>query len=160
MGTIDGFLIAIDAKGGRPIWKVPVGDPKAGYSITHAPLVVKDKVIVGVAGGEYGIRGFIAAYDAATGKEDWRFNTIPGPGEPGHETWTGDSWQHGGGSAWVTGSYDPALNMVYWGVGNPGAECRFQRSNTKRMVKSRHRRSQPPSRRLLKHPERNGVWQA
>jgi len=122
MGTIDGFLIAIDAKGGRPVWKVPVGDPKAGYSITHAPLVVKDKVIVGVAGGEYGIRGFIAAYDAATGKEAWRFNTIPGPGEPGHETWTGDSWQHGGGSAWVTGSYDPALNMVYWGVGNPGAD--------------------------------------
>ncbi|HXP87738.1 MAG TPA: PQQ-dependent dehydrogenase, methanol/ethanol family [Bryobacteraceae bacterium] len=122
MGTIDGRLIAIDAKGGRPIWNVPVGDPKAGYSVTHAPLVVKDKVIVGVAGAEYGIRGFIAAYDAATGKEVWRFNTIPGPGEPGHETWTGDSWQHGGGSAWVTGSYDPALNMIYWGVGNPGAD--------------------------------------
>jgi alcohol dehydrogenase (cytochrome c) len=122
MGTIDARLIAIDAKGGRPIWSVQVADPKLGYSLTHAPLVVKDKVIVGLAGAEYGIRGFIAAYDAATGKEAWRFNTIPGPGEPGHETWTGDSWQHGGGSAWITGSYDPSLNLVYWGVGNPGAD--------------------------------------
>jgi alcohol dehydrogenase (cytochrome c) len=122
MGTIDARLIAIDAKGGRPIWNIQVGDPKLGYSLTHAPLVVKNKVIVGVAGAEYGIRGFIAAYDAATGKEAWRFNTIPGPGEPGHETWTGDTWQHGGGSGWITGSYDPALNMVYWGVGNPGAD--------------------------------------
>ena len=122
MGTIDARLFAIDAKGGKPIWNVQVADPKLGYSLTHAPLVVKDKVIVGLAGAEYGIRGFIAAYDAATGKQAWRFNTIPGPGEPGHETWTGDSWQHGGGSAWITGSYDPSLNLVYWGVGNPGAD--------------------------------------
>ena len=122
MGTIDARLIAIDAKGGKPIWSVQVGDPKLGYSITHAPLVVKDKVIVGVAGAEYGIRGFITAYDADTGQQAWRFNTVPGPGEPGHETWAGDSWQHGGGSAWVTGSYDPSLNLVYWGVGNPGAD--------------------------------------
>ena len=82
--------------------------PAAGYAITHAPLVVKDKVIVGTAGGEYGIRGFIAAYDATTGKEVWRFYTIPGPGEPGNETWAGDSWKTGGGSVWMTGSYDPA----------------------------------------------------
>jgi alcohol dehydrogenase (cytochrome c) len=122
MGAIDGHLIAIDAKGGRPIWNIQVGDPKLGYALTHAPLVVKDKVIVGVAGAEYGIRGFVAAYEAATGKEVWRFNTIPGPGEPGHETWTGDSWQHGGASAWITGAYDPALNLVYWGTGNPGAD--------------------------------------
>jgi alcohol dehydrogenase (cytochrome c) len=122
MGTVDARLIAIDAKGGRPIWNIQVGDPKLGYSLTHAPLVVKDKVIVGVAGAEYGIRGFIAASDAATGKEVWRFNTIPGPGEPGHETWTGNSWEHGGGSAWITGSYDPSLNLVYWGTGNPGAD--------------------------------------
>ena len=81
---------------------------KLGYSITMAPLIVKDKVIVGVGGGEYGIRGFIAAYDAKTGKEVWRFYTIPGPGEPGHETWSGDAWKTGGGSVWVTGSYDPA----------------------------------------------------
>ena len=122
MGTIDARLIAIDAKGGKPIWNVKVGDPKLGYSLTHAPLVVKNKVIVGVAGAEYGIRGFLAAYDAATGKEAWRFNTIPGPGEPGHETWKGDSWEHGGGSGWITGSYDADLNLVYWGIGNPGAD--------------------------------------
>ena len=86
----------------------------------HAPLVVKDKVIVGIAGGEFGIRGFLAAYDARTGKEAWKFYTIPGPGEPGHETWSGDSWMHGGASVWVTGSYDPQLNLTYWGIGNPG----------------------------------------
>jgi alcohol dehydrogenase (cytochrome c) len=122
MGTIDAKLVAIDAKGGHPIWTTQVGDPKLGYSVTHAPLVVKDKVIVGVAGAEYGIRGYIAAYDAATGKEAWRFNVIPGKGEPGNETWQGDSWQQGGGSAWITGAYDPTLNLVYWGTGNPGAD--------------------------------------
>jgi alcohol dehydrogenase (cytochrome c) len=122
MGTIDARLIAIDAKAGRPIWSVQVADPKLGYAITHAPLVVKDKVIVGMAGAEYGIRGFIAAYDATTGKEAWRFYTVPGKGEPGNETWAGDSWEHGGGSAWITGAYDPALNLVYWGTGNPGAD--------------------------------------
>ena len=91
--------------------------------MTLAPLVVKDKVIVGVAGGEFGIRGFIAAYDAKTGKEAWRFYTIPGPGEPGHETWRrGDSWKHGGGSVWTTGTYDPELNLTYWGIGNPGPD--------------------------------------
>ena len=87
MGTLDAHLVAIDAKTGRPLWNTKVADSKAGYSITHAPLVVKDKVIVGVGGGEYGIRGFIAAYDAKTGKEAWRFYTIPAPGEPGYETW-------------------------------------------------------------------------
>ena len=122
MGTIDAHLIAIDAKAGRPIWNVRLGDAKLGYTITHAPLVVKDKVLVGVAGAEYGIRGFIGAYDAATGKQAWRFNTIPEPGEAGHETWAGDSWQHGGGSVWITGSYDPSLNLTYWGIGNPGAD--------------------------------------
>ncbi len=94
-----------------------------GYSISLAPLVVKDKVIVGVGGGEYGIRGFIAAYDAATGKEAWRFNTIPAPGEPGSETrGAATRWKSGGGSIWVTGSYDPALNLTYWGIGNPGPD--------------------------------------
>ena len=86
MGTLDAHLIAIDAKNGKPLWNVAVADVKLAYSITLAPLVVKDKVIVGVGGGEYGIRGFIAAYDAKTGKEAWRFYTIPGPGEPGHDT--------------------------------------------------------------------------
>jgi alcohol dehydrogenase (cytochrome c) len=122
MGTIDGHLLAIDAKSGRPIWNAAVARAEAGYAITHAPLVVKDKVIVGVAGGEFGIRGFLAAYDARTGKEAWRFNTIPGPGEPGHETWVGDSWQHGGASVWVTGSYDPQTNLTFWGIGNPGPD--------------------------------------
>src|SRR5712671_1198598 len=122
MGTIDAHLIAVDAKNGRPLWNTTVAKPEAGYAITHAPLVIKDKVIVGVAGGEFGIRGFIAAYDVKTGKEVWRFYTIPGPGEPGHETWEGDSWKTGGASVWMTGSYDPESNLTYWGVGNPGPD--------------------------------------
>src|SRR6202051_2355295 len=121
MGTIDAHLLAIDAKNGKPLWNTTVAKPEAGYAITHAPLVIKDKVIVGVAGGEFGIRGFIAAYDVKTGKEAWRFNTIPGPGEAGHETWKGDSWKTGGASVWVTGSYDPALNFNFLGIGNAGA---------------------------------------
>jgi alcohol dehydrogenase (cytochrome c) len=127
MGTIDAHLIAVDAKNGKPLWNVTVAKSGAGYALTHAPLIVKDKVIVGTAGGEYGIRGFIAAYDAKTGREAWRFYTIPGPGEPGNETWldkngTGDSWKMGGASVWMTGSYDPEQNLTYWGVGNPGPD--------------------------------------
>src|SRR5687767_6257625 len=122
LGTLDARLIAIDAKTGKAVWNVPVGDPKLGYSITMAPLVVKDKVLVGSGGGEYGIRGFIAAFDAKSGTELWRFYTIPGPGEKGHDTWSGDSWKSGGASVWVTPSYDPALNLTYWGVGNPGPD--------------------------------------
>jgi alcohol dehydrogenase (cytochrome c) len=122
LATLDARLIAIDAKTGRAIWNVPIADPKLGYSMTLAPLVVKDKVLVGTGGGEYGIRGFIAAYDASTGKEVWKFHTIPGPGEPGHETWRGDAWKTGGGSIWVTPSYDAELNLTYWGVGNPGPD--------------------------------------
>src|SRR5262249_2583993 len=124
MGTIDGHLIAIDAKTGKPNWDVSVSRPEVGYSLTVAPLVIKDKVIIGPAGGEYGIRGFIAAFDAKTGKEAWRFNTVPGPGETGHDTWPQgtDAWQHGGGSIWVTGSYDPNLDLLYFGTGNPGPD--------------------------------------
>ena len=122
LATLDAHLVALDAKGGRPSWNVKVANASAGYAMTLAPLVVKDKVIVGVAGGEYGIRGFIAAYDAHSGRETWRFNIIPAPGEPGHETWQGEAWEHGGGSVWVTGSYDPALNLMYWGSGNPGPD--------------------------------------
>jgi len=124
MATIDSKLIAIDALTGQPLWQKSVADPTAGYAMTLAPLVVKDKVIIGVAGGEYGIRGFIAAHDAATGEEVWRFYTIPAPGEPGSETWAGggDAWQHGGASVWLTGSYDPALDLMYWGIGNPGPD--------------------------------------
>jgi alcohol dehydrogenase (cytochrome c) len=122
LATLDARLIALDARTGRPLWNVPVADPALGYSMTMAPLAVKDKVLVGVGGGEYGIRGFIAAYDAATGREAWKFHTIPGPGEAGHETWKNDAWKTGGGSIWVTPSYDPALNLTYWGVGNPGPD--------------------------------------
>jgi alcohol dehydrogenase (cytochrome c) len=122
MGTLDAHLVAIDAKNGKPLWNVSVADDKLAYSITLAPLVVKDKVIIGVGGAEYGIRGFVAAYDAKSGREVWRFNTIPGTGEPGSESWSGEAWQHGGGSIWVTGSYDPAVNLTYWGVGNPGPD--------------------------------------
>jgi alcohol dehydrogenase (cytochrome c) len=124
MGTLDGHLLAINAKTGAVEWNIQIGRPEAGYAVTVPPLVIKDKVIVGPAGGEYGIRGFLAAYDARTGKEVWRFNTIPGPGEAGHETWPkdNDSWKNGGGSVWVTGSYDPALNLMYWGIGNPGPD--------------------------------------
>ena len=122
MGTLDAHLVAIDAKNGKPLWTSLVADDTLAYSITLAPLVVKDKVIVGVGGAEYGIRGFIAAYDPKTGKELWRFYTIPGQGEKGSETWSGQAWEHGGGSVWVTGAYDPALNLTYWGVGNPGPD--------------------------------------
>jgi alcohol dehydrogenase (cytochrome c) len=122
MGTIDGNLVAIDARDGRVKWTTQLGKPEAGYSVTLAPLVVKNRVIAGPAGGEYGIRGFIAAYDPETGKQVWKFNTVPGPGEAGHESWAGDSWMHGSGPVWNAGTYDPDLNLIYWGVGNPGPD--------------------------------------
>lgn len=122
MGTLDGYLKALDASTGRIVWEKKIVDNAEGYALAMAPLVVKDKIIIGPAGGEYGIRGFIDAYDAETGERVWRFNTIPGPGEPGHETWENDAWKTGGGSAWVTGSFDPELNLLYWGVGNPSPD--------------------------------------
>jgi alcohol dehydrogenase (cytochrome c) len=122
MATVDAHLVAVDAKNGRPLWDTRVAEAKAGYAMTLAPLAIKDKVVVGVAGGEYGIRGFIAAYDAVTGKEVWKFYTIPGPSEPGHDSWPEDGWEHGGASVWTTGSYDPELNLTYWGTGNPGPD--------------------------------------
>lgn len=122
MGTLDAHLVAIDRINGQPLWDVEVGDVNLAYSITMAPLAVGDKVIVGVGGGEFGIRGFVAAYYADTGEEAWRFYTIPGPGEPGHESWDGDDWAHGGAPVWITGSYDPELGLTYWGVGNPGPD--------------------------------------
>ncbi len=120
VGTLDGYLFALDARAGIERWSVHVGENTTGHSITAAPLVVDDKVIVGISGGEAGIRGFLDAYDAKTGKQAWRFYTIPSPGEPGSEGWPGDSWVHGGGATWLTGSYDPALKLLYWGTGNPG----------------------------------------
>jgi alcohol dehydrogenase (cytochrome c) len=122
MGTVDAHLLALDAKTGNLVWDVTVTDYRGGYALTMAPLIVKDKVIVGTAGGEYGIRGFLDAYVAKSGKRAWRFYTIPGPGEPGHHTWEGDSWEKGGGSAWLTGSFDPELNLLYWGIGNPAPD--------------------------------------
>jgi alcohol dehydrogenase (cytochrome c) len=123
MLTPDARLLALDVRNGEVIWNVEVAPSHGGsFGGTEAPLVVKDKVVVGVAAGDYGIRGFLDAYDAATGKRAWRFWTIPGPGEPGHETWGGDSWEHGGGATWMTGTYDPELNTVYWGVGNPSPD--------------------------------------
>jgi alcohol dehydrogenase (cytochrome c) len=122
IGTIDGRLIALDSKTGKPAWSVNVAKPDAGYSLMTAPLAIKDKIIIGTAGGEFGIRGFIAAYDARTGKELWRFYTVPASGEKNNDTWAGESWKHGGASIWVTGSYDPALNLTYWGIGNPGPD--------------------------------------
>lgn len=126
MGTLDAHVLAIDAVSGKLVWDAKVADSADPacknadcYSITHAPLVVKDKVIVGPSGAEGWIRGFVAAFDVRTGKEAWRFWTIPGPGEPGSETWSGDAWRTGGGSVWNTGTYDPDLNLTYWGIGNP-----------------------------------------
>jgi alcohol dehydrogenase (cytochrome c) len=122
LGTLDAHVVALDAKTGRVRWDVAAADADKGFSFTGAPLVVKDKVIVGVAGGEFGVRGFIDAYDTQTGARAWRFYTIPGEGERGVETWKGDSWKRGGAPAWVTGSYDPELNTLYWGTGNPGPQ--------------------------------------
>ena len=122
MVTLDAHLLALDMKTGAIVWDVTMQDYKTGYASTIAPIVVKNKVIVGVAGGEYGIRGFIDAYEAQTGKRAWRFYTIPGPGEPGHETWASDSWKIGGAGVWVTGAYDPEQNLVFYGTGNPGPD--------------------------------------
>jgi alcohol dehydrogenase (cytochrome c) len=124
MGTLDGHVVALDSRTGRVRWNTAVDGarPEAGYVFTVAPQIVKDKVIIGVAGGDFGVRGFLLAFDAKTGKEIWRFYTTPGPGEPGHETWSGESWLHGGAPVWVTGSYDPDLNLTYWGLGNPGPD--------------------------------------
>jgi alcohol dehydrogenase (cytochrome c) len=122
MATVDAHLVAVDARNGEQLWDTKVGEAKAAYAMTLAPLAIKGKVIVGVAGAEYGIRGYIAAYDSKTGKEAWKAYTVPGPGEPGHETWPADGWEHGGASVWTTGSYDPELNLTYWGIGNPGPD--------------------------------------
>ena len=133
MATLDAHVVAIDATTGGELWNVELADMDLAYAFTLAPLAVKDRVIVGTTGGDRGIRGFIAALNAETGEEVWRFYTIPGPGEPGHETWEScplnpttycdpEAWKHGGGAAWLTGSYDPDLNLTYWGTGNPGPD--------------------------------------
>jgi alcohol dehydrogenase (cytochrome c) len=118
-GSLDCYLNALDAATGNVIWQSQVCRPADGFTMTGAPLVANQSVVVGVAGGEYGVRGFLAAYDAKTGRQQWKFDTIPGPGEFGHETWKNDAWKTGGGPTWITGSYDPSLDLIYWGVGNP-----------------------------------------
>jgi PQQ-dependent dehydrogenase (methanol/ethanol family) len=122
VGTLDAALVALDARTGQLLWETQIADSRQGYSLTSAPLALKDKIIVGVSGGEFGTRGFVEAYDPASGKRLWRFETVPAPGEFGHETWKGDSWQHGGSPTWLTGSYDADLDTLYWTVGNPGPD--------------------------------------
>ncbi len=123
MPTADAHLIALDTRTGTVAWDAVMADYKLGYAATAAPLVVKDKVIMGISGSDWPTRGFIDAYDAATGKLAWRFYTVPGPGEPGSETWPKtDAIARGGGGAWVTGSYDPELNLLYYGTGNPNPD--------------------------------------
>jgi alcohol dehydrogenase (cytochrome c) len=118
VATTDCFLVALDARTGKELWATKVEDYQKGHYMTLAPQVIDGKIIIGGSGGEYGIRGYVAAFDGDTGKELWRTFTIPAPGEPGSETWQGDAWKTGGGSAWLTGNYDPALKLAYWGIGN------------------------------------------
>jgi alcohol dehydrogenase (cytochrome c) len=116
--TLDAHLLAIDASTGQAKWDVRVADNREGYTMTAAPLAVRDRVVVGVAGGDYGARGFISAFSASDGRRLWQFDAVPPPGAFGHDTWAGDSWVHGGAATWVTGAYDPGLGLLYWGVAN------------------------------------------
>ena len=122
MSTLDAHLVGIDARTGNLVWDSVVADYRAGYSKTAAPLIVKDQVVTGIAGGEFGIKGFIDSYNAEDGALLWRADTIPGPDHPDNRTWAGDSWRTGGSASWITGSYDPDLDLVYWGTGNPGTD--------------------------------------
>ncbi len=122
-GTKDNFMVALDQRTGREEWKVAMDDPKqCGCNITGAPLVVKDKVIIGGNGGDQAHRGYLTALSTKTGRLAWRWYVVPAPGEKGVETWKGDSWRYGGGAPWLTGSYDPELNLLYWGTGNAAAD--------------------------------------
>ncbi len=120
VGRLDGKLTALDAATGKELWTTQVVDYKQGSVITSPPVVAKGKVITGFGGGEYGARGSLQAYDVNTGKQLWKTWTVPGPGEPGNDSWKGDSWQHGGAVAWLVGSYDPKTNLVMFGTSNPG----------------------------------------
>ena len=122
VGTLDAHLVALDSKSGAVRWDVVVADNRLAYWISSAPLAIDGKIIIGVSGAEAGIRGFLDAYSARTGERVWRFWTVPGPGQPGSETWGGDSWKTGGGSTWLTGSYDPEFDLLYWGIGNPAPD--------------------------------------
>ena len=117
----EAVLVALDARSGKEVWTTTVADNSQGYYMTMAPLVANGKVMVGVSGGEYGVRGFVSAFDVNTGKQLWRTYAVPAPGEPGSETWPkGDQWKTGGAPIWVTGNYDPDTNLSFWGTGNGG----------------------------------------
>lgn len=118
--TLDARLVALNRKDGKVAWTRTLGDWKTGISATGAPYIVKGMVIAGIAGGEYGVRGYLKAFDAVSGAEKWTTYTIPAPGEAGNETWPGETWKTGGGATWQSGAYDPELNLLYWGTGNPG----------------------------------------
>jgi alcohol dehydrogenase (cytochrome c) len=120
MATADCYVVALDAKTGEVVWETEVEDYASGYYMTLAPLVAGGKVMVGVSGGEFGIRGFVTALEADTGNQAWKTYTIPAPGEPGSESWPGDSWKTGGVPVWITGSYDDEAGLTYWGTGNGG----------------------------------------
>jgi alcohol dehydrogenase (cytochrome c) len=120
--TDNAHLVCLDAQTGKELWDVLYATGNRNYGATSAPLVVKDKVLVGTSGGDDGVRGFVAAFDVVTGKEAWRFWTIPAPGEKGAESWPGDMYQHGGGTTWMPGTYDAELNTIYWGTGNPSPD--------------------------------------
>lgn len=122
VGTLDAYLLALDATNGKLKWARPIANYRDGYSSTGAPLIVKDMVVVGIAGAEFGARGFIAAFDASSGEPRWRVETVPAPGQKGNETWAGDSWRTGGASTWMTGTYDPELDLIFWGTGNPAPD--------------------------------------
>src|SRR5256714_1061753 len=122
VGSVDAHLRALDASTGKEVWKVKVAEWKEGYSITSAPTVANGVLMTGMTGGGYGGRGVVGGYDPDTGKHLWRRHTTAGPGEKGNETWpAGDAYLRGGGSTWITGSYDPELDLVYWGTSNGGA---------------------------------------
>jgi alcohol dehydrogenase (cytochrome c) len=118
----EAVLVALDARTGEEVWTTSVATNANGYYMSLAPLVAEGRVMIGASGGELGIRGFIAAFDAKTGKEQWRTYTIPAPGDPGSETWPqgGEQWKTGGGSVWVTANYDPETHLAFWGTGNGG----------------------------------------
>ncbi|MBL28292.1 MAG: PQQ-dependent dehydrogenase, methanol/ethanol family [Rhodospirillaceae bacterium] len=118
--TLDARLVALNRADGTVAWEKTIDDWKAGYTATGAPLVIGDQVVVGIAGAEYGVRGYIRSYDAESGAENWTTYAIPGPGEPGNDSWPGDTWKTGGASTWQTGTYDAETNTLYWGTGNPG----------------------------------------
>ena len=120
MATLDAHVVALDAASGEVVWETEVENYRNGYYMTLAPLAARGKVMVGVSGGELGIRGFVVALDSETGEQAWKSYTVPAPGEPGNDTWPGDTWRTGGAAVWLTGHYDPGLGLTYWGTGNPG----------------------------------------